>query len=107
MNTLNDKWLEKANKTTEKKKRIKQNRDKLNSNEPRERETARNNYINEFWNNKRKNGEDYVRANYNNELMLLRFDRENDKIEVIYERCDFLINKPEEFYEKLEKIFTY
>ena len=48
MKTLNDKRLEKANNSKEKKNRIKQHRDELNSNDHREMERAWNRYINCF-----------------------------------------------------------
>ena len=49
MKTLNDKRLEKANNSKEKKKRIKEHRNELNSNDHREMERAWNRYINCFW----------------------------------------------------------
>lgn len=49
MKTLNDKRLWIAVKEKEKKNRIKQHRDELNSNEHREMQRAWNRYINCFW----------------------------------------------------------
>lgn len=49
MKTLNDKRLEKANNSEEKKNRIKEHRNELNSDDPQDMDWAWNRYIDIFW----------------------------------------------------------
>ena len=99
MQTLNDKRLEKANK--DKKKRIKENRNELNSVETWRREQSWNTYLENFW----KNG-DFVVWKWNGTLLRFRYLKDTDDIKVISEGCDFLVNTPEEFFRKTEYYFN-
>lgn len=108
MNTLNDKRLEKANNSKEKKKRIKEHRDDLNSNDHGDMERAWNRYIDIFW----KWWKDRVLVDACWYVNRLRSDRELELEYILDRNCTMWLygstkeKLQQRFFEITEELFN-